>query len=70
MGDFLALHEQKTSGQNKFYQRQSMVDNDIRPMNAQGEPTCASEDHTFMNHKPGGPDTYFGWHAMKNFFAW
>ncbi|KAJ5835837.1 hypothetical protein N7447_001863 [Penicillium robsamsonii] len=69
MGDFHALHEQKTRGQNKFLQRESLIDSDVKPMNAEGEPTCASEDHSFMNHKAGDPDTYPGWSTFKSFFG-
>ncbi|KAJ5383634.1 hypothetical protein N7517_001545 [Penicillium concentricum] len=69
MGDFLALHEQKTRGENKFLQRENLVDTNVKPMNAEGEPTCAIEDHSFMNHKAGDPDTYPGWGTFKKFFG-
>ncbi|KAJ5237536.1 hypothetical protein N7489_007627 [Penicillium chrysogenum] len=69
MGDFLALDDQKTRGQSKFVQRQNLVDNNVAPMNAQGEPTCATEDHSFMRRKAGDPDTYPGWGAFKSFFG-
>lgn len=69
MGDFLSLQEQKTSGQNKFIQRENLADTNVKPMNAAGEPTCATEDHSFMTHKAGDPDTYPGWSTFKNIFG-
>ncbi|OQE07940.1 hypothetical protein PENVUL_c011G09611 [Penicillium vulpinum] len=69
MGDFLSLNEQKTQGQNKYIQRENLVDSDVKPMNAEGEPTCAIEDHSFMRHKAGDPDTYPGWSTLRNFFG-
>ncbi|KAJ5273738.1 hypothetical protein N7478_008863 [Penicillium angulare] len=38
----------------------------VKPMSQHGEPTCASEDHSFMNHKPGGSRTMPGWGTMRN----
>lgn len=69
MGDFLALQDQKTRGQNKFIQRENLVDSNVKPINAEGEPTCATEDHSFMTRKAGDPDTYPGWGTFKNFFG-
>lgn len=69
MGDFGALQDQKTRGQNKFIQRENLAGANVNPMNAQGEPTCATEDHSFMTHKAGDPDTYPGWGTFKNFFG-
>ncbi|KAJ5164406.1 uncharacterized protein N7500_006236 [Penicillium coprophilum] len=72
MGGFLALDEQKTRGESKLSERQNLVDfekTSVRPINAEGEPTCASEDHSFMKHKAGDPDTYPGWSTVKNIFG-
>ena len=69
MGDFLALSDQKTRAQNKFLERENLLGSNDRPMNAEGEPTCVSEDHSFMNHKAGAPDTYPGWSTVKNFLG-
>ena len=35
------------------------------PTTESGEPTCAGEDHSFMEHKAGGPDTLPGWEKAK-----
>lgn len=69
MGDFLALNDQKTRAQNKYLERESLLQSEVKPMNVQGEPTCATEDHSFMSHKAGDPDTYPGWSTLKNFFG-
>lgn len=67
MGNFLGLQDQKSRAENKYLQRMDLAGDDVRPMNDQGDPTCASEDHSFMGHKPGGPDTLPGWNTMKDF---
>ncbi|KAJ5796375.1 uncharacterized protein N7518_004915 [Penicillium psychrosexuale] len=69
MGDFLSLSDQKTRAQNKFIERENMLESNALPMNAEGEPTCVTEDHSFMNHKAGAPDTYPGWSTVKNIFG-
>ncbi|KAJ6128724.1 hypothetical protein N7471_009941 [Penicillium samsonianum] len=69
MGDFLALNDQKTRAQNKYLERESLLHAEVKPMNVEGEPTCATEDHSFMSRKAGDPDTYPGWSTLKNFFG-
>ncbi|KAJ5982052.1 hypothetical protein N7451_012152 [Penicillium sp. IBT 35674x] len=40
---------------------------DINPMTTGGgEPTCATEDHSFMERKPGGSSTLPGWDMAKH----
>ncbi|CAG7931521.1 unnamed protein product [Penicillium olsonii] len=67
MGEFLGLRDQKTRAENKYFERAEMAENGEYSMNATGDPTCASEDHSFMGHKPGGSDTLPGWNKMKEF---
>ncbi|KAJ5173303.1 hypothetical protein N7492_005896 [Penicillium capsulatum] len=69
MGKFLGLHEQKTRAENKYMARADYTAANVKPMSENGEPTCASEDHTFMYHKPGGNDTWPGWDTFKNIFG-
>jgi hypothetical protein len=66
MGDFLGLQDQKSRAENKYLQRVDLAEGNASPMNSQGEPTCATEDHSFMGEKAGGSDTLPGWHAIKN----
>ena len=49
-------------------ERSSLVD-DMNPMHENGEPTCETEDHSFMGRKPGGSDTWPGWDTTKSFFG-
>ncbi|KAJ6027975.1 hypothetical protein N7540_003551 [Penicillium herquei] len=65
MGDTLGLQQQKTRAKYHFLQRSDEAA-DVKPMSEHGEPTCASEDHTFMNHRPGGSKTMPGWGTMRN----
>lgn len=67
MGEFLGLSDQKSRAESKFLQRAGLADPDLRATNDKGEPTCASEDHSFMTHKAGDPDTYPGWSTIKKF---
>jgi hypothetical protein len=39
-------------------------------LNDHGEPTCASEDHSFMGRKPGDADCLPGWNTLKNMTGW
>ncbi|CAP79429.1 Pc19g00130 [Penicillium rubens Wisconsin 54-1255] len=44
--------------------------NDAEPTTTSGGvPTCVTEDHSFMERKPGGPDTLPGWKAAKNILS-
>lgn len=65
-GEFRGLQDQKTRAENKFMERVDLVEANVKPTNAQGEPTCASEDHSFMGQKPGGSETLPGWETVKN----
>lgn len=69
MGEVLGLQQQKTLAENKYMRRADAAEANVRPMSDHGEPTCASEDHTFMYHKAGGSDTLPGWGTMKNVFG-
>lgn len=66
MGEALGLQEQKSSARQNFMRRENDILMDGKPNSAHGEPTCVGEDHSFMNHKPGGSDTLPGWGTMKN----
>jgi hypothetical protein len=66
MGSFLGLSDQKSRSANKYLQRANQLDDDAKPMTAAGEPTCATEDHSFMGKKAGDPDTYPGWDTFKS----
>lgn len=61
MGGFLGLNDQKSRAQNKYHQRAS---------NDRGEPTCATEDHSFMGRQPGEPDTLPGWNTIRDMTGW
>lgn len=67
MGGFLGLQDQKSRAENKYLQRADLADANVKPMNDKGDPTCASEDHTFMGQKPGGSDALPGWDTIKSF---
>ncbi|KAJ5671942.1 FAD dependent oxidoreductase, partial [Penicillium longicatenatum] len=65
MGEALGLREQKDQAKFNFMQR---VDDagDVKPTTEHGEPTCTTEDHSFMGKKPGGSDALPGWETVKN----
>ena len=69
MGDVLGLQQQKTLAENKYMERAELASSNERPMSEHGEPTCASEDHSFMGRKPGGSETLPGWDTVKNVFG-
>ncbi|KAJ5090054.1 hypothetical protein N7532_008738 [Penicillium argentinense] len=69
MGSFLGLRDQKTRAENKYLERVDLASDGMKPMTDSGEPTCATEDHSFMSHKPGGSETMPGWGTMKNVFG-
>lgn len=66
MGEFLGLRDQKTRAENKYNARADLAAGSIKPTTEKGEPTCATEDHSFMGVKPGGNDTWPGWDTLKN----
>ncbi|OQD73901.1 hypothetical protein PENDEC_c013G03340 [Penicillium decumbens] len=68
IGKFLGLRDQKERAETKFSQMAALAD-DMEPVREDGEPTCASEDHSFMGRKPGGSDTWPGWEQAKNVFG-
>ncbi|KAJ5702287.1 hypothetical protein N7488_009835 [Penicillium malachiteum] len=61
----LVFSSTKTRAKYHFLQRSDEAA-DEKPMSAHGEPTCASEDHSFMSHRPGGSKTMPGWGTMRN----
>ncbi|KAJ5264656.1 hypothetical protein N7534_007967 [Penicillium rubens] len=66
IGNFLGLKEQKGRAENKYLQGVDLAANGIDTTTTSGgEPTCASEDHSFMERKPGGSDTLPGWKMAK-----
>lgn len=69
MGQFLGLQEQKIRAENKYMARADDAAAIPKPMTESGEPTCASEDHSFMGEKPGGNDTWPGWGTVKSIFG-
>ncbi|KAJ5613023.1 hypothetical protein N7510_006217 [Penicillium lagena] len=68
-GNFLGLQEQKTRAENKFMDRADLAAADAPPTTESGEPTCAGEDHTFMQRKPGCSNTLPGWETAKHVFG-
>ena len=66
MGSVLGLQDQKLRAENKYMERADLADANARPMSEHGQPTCASEDHSFMCHKPGGSGTMPGWDMARN----
>ncbi|KAJ5759457.1 hypothetical protein N7520_006613 [Penicillium odoratum] len=66
MGETLGLKEQKGHAKDNFLQRADEARGIEKPTSLHGEPTCATEDHSFMAHKPGHSDTLPGWDTMKN----
>jgi hypothetical protein len=70
MGGFLGLNDQKSRAQNKYLQQAGLAGDTSRPTNARGEPTCASEDHSFMCRQPGEADTLPGWTKIRNMTGW
>lgn len=65
MGEALGLQQQKTRAKHNYLKRSDDAAH-VKPMSEHGEPTCASEDHSFMNHPPGGSATMPGWGTMRN----
>ena len=66
IGNFLGLQDQKTRAENKYLERADYATADLKATSESGEPTCASEDHSFMGNKPGGSQTLPGWGTAKN----
>ncbi|KAJ5773096.1 hypothetical protein N7457_007992 [Penicillium paradoxum] len=69
MGEFLGLYDQKSRAEQKYLHRETLADPNVRATTEQGEPTCVTEDHSFMGHKAGDPDTLPGWNTFKKFIA-
>lgn len=66
-GNFLGLEDQKGRAEHKYLERGNLTANNAEPTTTSGgEPTCATEDHSFMERKPGVPDTLPGWKAAKD----
>lgn len=68
-GSFLGLEDQKARDESKYLQRANLAASDKPTTTTGGEPTCGTEDHGFMEHKPAGPDTLPGWKSAKNIFG-
>lgn len=68
MGAAAGLQHHKTRAKYQFLDQSAQLDDaaNVKPMSVHGEPTCASEDHSFMNHRPGGSQTWPGWGTMRN----
>jgi len=66
MGEALGLSDQKNHAKDNYLQRADDSAGNVKPTSAHGEPTCATEDHSFMTLKPGGGDTLPGWGTMRN----
>lgn len=60
IGGFLGLSSQKSMAGERNEERYIPHDKQT------GEPTCNTEDHSFMEHRPGRPGTLPGWEKMKN----
>ncbi|KAJ5081791.1 hypothetical protein NUU61_010055 [Penicillium alfredii] len=68
-GQFQGLHDQKAHADDKYNTREYHATQDIKQTTVNGEPTCATEDHSFMGEQPGGNDTLPGWEKLKNIFG-
>lgn len=68
MYGFHGLEEQKGAAERNFQKRwQASADDKAPPMNVEDQPpTCANEDHSFMQHKPGASSTLPGWDTAKS----
>ncbi|KAL4896158.1 hypothetical protein BDV59DRAFT_199369 [Aspergillus ambiguus] len=55
-GEFNSLKEQKANAESHFMDR----------MSEQRKPTCATEDHSFAQQRPGGSGTLPGWSKAKD----
>ncbi|GFF23866.1 hypothetical protein IFM58399_00449 [Aspergillus lentulus] len=60
MGQFLGLSSQKGAASSNFEQRAQGASE----MTAKGT-SCDTEDHSFMEHRPGCPETLPGWSKTK-----
>jgi hypothetical protein len=58
MGEFLGLTSQKGVASENFENRSEGA--------AQKGTSCDHEDHSFMEHKPGCPETMPGWTKVKD----
>lgn len=67
MGSVLGLEQQKVRAENKYYGRADAASHKL--MSDDGKPTCANEDHTFMEYRASGSNTLPGWSTMKNVFG-
>ncbi|OJJ45311.1 hypothetical protein ASPZODRAFT_17528 [Penicilliopsis zonata CBS 506.65] len=65
IGGFLGLTDQKTEAE-KHYQGRFDQATGVREKTKSGAPTCESEDHSFMEHRPGCSATLPGWDAAKS----
>lgn len=69
MGSMLGLETQKTRAKNKYMLRAELAGANVKPMSESGQPTCASEDHSFMGRKPGSSATLPGWNQAKKWLG-
>ncbi|KAE8151388.1 hypothetical protein BDV25DRAFT_138911 [Aspergillus avenaceus] len=58
--EFASLRDEKNTARGHFMDR---ANHEAGVTNG----TCATEDHSFMNTKPGGSDTLPGWKGAKDF---
>ncbi|RJE19811.1 hypothetical protein PHISCL_07863 [Aspergillus sclerotialis] len=67
IGQYLGLTSQKAAAGSKNQERFDEAAASSMDRNSErGEPTCESEDHSFMQHRPGCPGTLPGWGKTKN----
>ncbi|KAE8356441.1 hypothetical protein BDV28DRAFT_102858 [Aspergillus coremiiformis] len=57
--EFSSLRSQKDMAERNYVTR-------LHGEAGQREGTCATEDHSFMERKPGAPDTLPGWEKAKD----
>ncbi|KAL1970061.1 hypothetical protein VTN77DRAFT_6466 [Rasamsonia byssochlamydoides] len=70
-GNFLGLQEQKHAAEwhaAHKYEDAAASSGIIKPTTENGEETCETEDHSFMNHTPGCPQNLPGANIIKG--AW
>ncbi|KAH8704910.1 hypothetical protein BGW36DRAFT_3790 [Talaromyces proteolyticus] len=64
-GNYLGLSEQKEAARNNDARRVAESAAATDPTTASGGETCETEDHSFMRHKPGCPETLPGMSYVK-----
>lgn len=67
-GNFIGLKNMKQRAKSHSHAQFEAAAGVQKPFTDSGEPTCMSEDHSFMFHKAGCPETLPGQNKLKE--AW